>query len=276
MSKEVALVTGAGGSIGGHICEALAEAGYAIAVNDIDAEGAARRVSALKAAGFEARAYQRDISDRSTVDAMVEEIEHGFGPIGALINNAGVPGPFSLLVDLDDEVWERTLRVHLTGSFYLMRAVARRMIGRRHGRIVSMASVAGLRGTVGSGEYGAAKAGMINLTMTAAKELAPYGITANAVAPGMVGTAVNRDLSEKGSRFISTALDGTPDGALVDPEDIAALVAFLCSESARRITGVTHAIDGGSTLEMGTDSYMRNALTKRSAFLNGEVDDASA
>jgi len=276
MIGHVALITGAGGSIGSHICEALAGAGFAIAVNDVNPEAAASTVAALTQRGHDARAFVSDISDRAAVDAMIDDIERDFGPLGALINNAGVPGPFSLLIDLEDEIWERTLRVHLTGSFYLIRAVARRMIGRKSGRIVSVASVAGMRGTVGSGEYGAAKAGMMNLTMTAAKELAPYGITANAVAPGMVGTRINRELAENGSRFISTALDGTPDGELVDPADIAALVAFLCSPAAQRINGVTHPIDGASTLEMATDGYMRRSLAKRSAFLNGTDDDASA
>lgn len=276
MMRNVALITGAGGSIGGHICEALARTGFAIAVNDINPEAAASTVAALKQLGYDARAFVSDITDSGTVDAMVDNIERDFGPLGALINNAGVPGPFSLLIDLEDAIWERTLRVHLTGSFYLIRAVARRMIGRRSGRIVSVASVAGMRGTVGSGEYGAAKAGMMNLTMTAAKELAPYGITANAVAPGMVGTRINRELAENGSRFISTALEGTPDGELVDPADIATLVAFLCSPAAQRINGVTHPIDGASTLEMATDGYMRRSLAKRSAFLNGTDDDASA
>ncbi|MCI5077446.1 SDR family oxidoreductase [Oricola sp.] len=276
MTNKVALVTGAGGSIGSHVCEALAKTGFAIAVNDIDPAAAARTVTALTDLGHGARAFTSDISDRGAVDAMVDEIERDFGPLGVLVNNAGVPGPFSLLVDLDDDVWDRTLRVHLTGSFYLIRAAARRMVTRRSGRIVSVASVAGMRGTVGSAEYGAAKAGMMNLTMTAAKELAPYGITANAVAPSMVGTRVNRELAESGSRFISTALEGTPDGELVDPADIAALVAFLCSPAAQRINGVTHPIDGASTLEMATDGYMRRSLAKRSAFLTGMNDDASA
>ncbi|MCZ4291662.1 SDR family NAD(P)-dependent oxidoreductase [Hoeflea alexandrii] len=276
MTQQVALVTGAGGSIGTEISKALAGAGFAIAVNDIKAEPADACVAMLTAAGHRARSFLADISDAAAVNAMVADIEAEFGPLGALVNNAGVPGPFSLLVDLDDDVWARTLNVHLTGSFYLVRAVARRMIPRNVGRIVSIASVAGLRGTVGSGEYGAAKAGMICLTMTAAKELAPFGITANAIAPGMVGTEINRSLADQGSRFIQTALDATPDGSLVPPADIAGLVAYLCSPAAARINGVTMPIDGASTLEMGTDSYMRRSLGKRSPFLKGLADDPSA
>lgn len=265
MTGKVAIVTGAGGSIGADVSSALAEAGYAIAANDINTEAAQRSVEMLEGRGFEARAYPVDIGDPIAVDAMVSQIEEDLGPVTALVNNAGVPGPFSLLVDMDNDVWDRTLKVHLSGSFYLIRATARRMIARRKGHIVNIASVAGMRGAVGSAEYGAAKAGMMNLTMTAAKELAPFGITANAVAPSMVGTKINTELHAKGSRFISSALEGTPDGALVAPEKIAALVAFLCSDAAAHINGVTIPIDGGASIEMASDGYMRRSLVKRSA-----------
>lgn len=274
MMREVALVTGAGGSIGGHLCRKLAEAGHAIAVNDIDRQAAERRVEDLRAEGHVAAAYPVDICDAAAVDGMVAGIESDLGPLAVLINNAGVPGPFALLVDLDDESWRRTMSVHLDGSFFLIRAAARRMIGRRRGRIVSIASVAGCKGAVGSAEYGAAKAGLMNLTMTAAKELGPFGITANAVAPGMVATGINRDLMDKGSRFIGSALEGTPGGELVEPERIAQVVAFLCSDAAAHVNGVTVPIDGGATLQMTTDAYMRASLRKRSPFLT-EAGDAS-
>jgi 3-oxoacyl-[acyl-carrier protein] reductase len=149
------------------------------------------------------------------------------------------------------------------------------MIPRREGHIVNIASVAGMRGAVGSAEYGAAKAGLMNLTMTAAKELASFGITVNAVAPSMVATKVNSELKDKGSRFIASALEGTPDGSLVAPEKIAALVAFLCSDAASHINGVTIPIDGGASIAMSTDAYMLRSLGKRSAFLE-EAGDADS
>ncbi|WP_346895366.1 SDR family NAD(P)-dependent oxidoreductase [uncultured Roseibium sp.] len=276
MTKRVALVTGAGGTLGSAFCAVLARAGFSIAANDINAEAAERCAQDLRDQGHDARAWPVDISDRTAVDEMVSAIEQETGPLAVLVNNAGLPGPFSLIVDIEDAAWDATLRVHLYGSFYLIRAAARRMIPRKWGRIVNIASVAGMLGTVGSAEYGAAKAGLMNLTMTAAKELAPYGVTANAIAPGMVATHVNRELQEQGSRFISTAVDGTPDGKLAEPSDIADLLGFLCSEAGGHINGVTLPIDGASTLEMATDSYMRRALAKRSSFLKEAGDAVSS
>ena len=272
MSGKVALVTGAGGTLGTDFCRVLARSGYSIAVNDINAEAADLCVSALNENRHRAQAWIADISDRSSVDKMVADIENELGPISILINNAGLPGPFSLIIDIEDSAWEKTLRVHLFGAFYLIRAVAQRMIPRKWGRIINIASVAGMLGTVGSAEYGAAKAGLMNLTMTAAKELAPFGITANAIAPGMVATAVNKGLQEKGSRFISTAIDGTPDGQLAEPSDIAELVGLLCSAAGDHVNGITIPVDGGSSLETATDTYMRQGLVKRSIFLNEGKD----
>lgn len=276
MTHRVALVTGAGGTLGTHFCSVLARAGFAIAANDINAAAAETCVKDLQDRGHHARAWPVDVSDSAKVDEMVAGIEQDMGPLAVLVNNAGLPGPFSLIVDIENAAWDQTLRVHLYGSFYLMRAAARRMIPRNWGRIVNIGSVAGMHGTVGSAEYAAAKAGLMNLAKTAAKELAPHGVTVNSIAPGMVATRVNRELEAKGSRFISTAVDGTPDGQLAEPSDIAALLAFLCSDAGGHINGVTIPVDGATTLELATDRYMRQALEKRSSFLNGADDAVSS
>jgi len=276
MTHRVALVTGAGGTLGSTFCAALARAGFSIAANDINAEAAESCARDLRDQRHDACAWPVDISDRAAVDEMVAGIEQDMGPLAILVNNAGLPGPFSLIVDIEDSAWDQTLRVHLYGSFYLTRAAARRMIPRKWGRIVNIASVAGMHGTVGSAEYGAAKAGLMNLTKTAAKELAPHGVTANAIAPGMVATRANRELEAQGSRFISTAVDGTPDRQLAEPSDIAELLVFLCSEAGRHINGVTIPVDGAMTLELATDGYMRRALEKRSYFLNRAGDAVSS
>lgn len=274
MSQRVALVTGAGGSIGAHAAAALAGAGFAVAVNDIDAVAAERTVHAIAAAGGTARAYAADVRDSAAIAAMVQAIEEQQGELGVLVNNAGNPGRFSLLVDMSDDVWATTLQVHLSGAFFLIRACARRMLPRRWGRIVNIASLAGLQGTVGSGEYGAAKAGLINLTRTAAKELGPHGITVNAIAPGMVATPINLALQAKGSAFISSALQGIPGARLIEPAEIAALVAYLASEAAASINGSTIPIDGGAAVTLTTDPYMRGQLASRSAFLKGVRDES--
>lgn len=267
MSARVALVTGAGGSIGSHVALALARAGFAIAVNDMDEAAAARSVAQVAASGGTARPFVFDVGDSAAVHQAVDTIEREFGPLAVLVNNAGNPGRFSLLVDMSDAVWHKTLQVHLTGGFFLLRACARRMLPRRWGRIVNISSLAGLHGTVGSGEYGAAKAGLINLTKTAAKELGPHGITVNAIAPGMVATPVNQGLHAKGSAFIDSALHGTPVGRMVEPSEIAALVAFLACDTAANINGTAVPIDGGSAVSLTTDGYMRESLSARSKFL---------
>ena len=267
MTTRVALVTGAGGGIGSQVALALAGAGFAVAVNDVDAAAAGRSVTQVLAAGGAAQAWLADVSDSAAVDAMVQGIERDQGPLAMLVNNAGNPGRFSLLVDMSDELWANTLKVHLDGAFFLLRACARRMLARRWGRIVNIASLAGVHGTVGSGEYGAAKAGLINLTKTAAKELGPHGITVNAIAPGMVATPVNRELQAKGSKFIDAALRGMPAGRLVEPAQIAALVAFLAGDAAANVNGVTIPVDGGAAVSMTTDAYMLGQLSARSAFL---------
>lgn len=269
MNARVALVTGAGGSIGSSIALTLASEGYSIAVNDIDGAACRSTVEAIERTGARARGWVCDVGDAATVASMVDEVEAGFGPIGVLVNNAGNPGQFSLLVDMSDSTWNETLRVHLTAPFLLLRASARRMLVRRAGRIVNIASLAGIHGTVGSAEYGAAKAGLINLTATAAKELAPFGITVNAIAPGMVGTAANLALQRKGSRFIDAAIDGIPDGRLTEPAEIAQLVRYLASDCAGGVNGVTLPIDGGAHHTMTIDGYMRRSLLARSEAMKG-------
>lgn len=269
MRPRVALVTGAGGSIGSSVAAALARAGFAVAVNDIDAPAAERTAQAILAAGGSASAYPADVGNSTAVDAMVQAIEDALGPLGVLVNNAGNPGRFSLLVDMSDELWASTLQVHLSGAFFLVRACARRMLPRAWGRIINIASLAGMQGTIGSAEYGAAKAGLINLTKTAAKELGPYGITVNAIAPGMVATPVNLGLQARGSGFIDAALQGMPVQRLIEPGEIGALAAYLASDGAAGISGSTIPVDGGAGVSLTADHYMRASLGARSAFLKG-------
>lgn len=267
MTQRVALITGAGGSIGSSAAVALASAGFAVAVNDIDAAAAERTVQTIRAMGGAARAYVADVGGSSAVDGMVQAIEEQQGRLGVLVNNAGNPGRFSLLLDLSDEVWNTTLQVHLSGAFFLIRACARRMVLQRWGRIINIASLAGVQGTIGSAEYGAAKAGLINLTKTAAKELGPYGVTVNAIAPGMVATPANLALQAKGSRFIDSAVQGMPHARLVEPAEIGALVAYLAGDAAASINGSLIPIDGAAGVSLTTDHYMRGSLSSRSAFL---------
>lgn len=267
MDVKVALITGSGSGIGRAMAITFAGAGYAVVVNDIVQDAGQQVLSEIRDKGGRGLCVPADVSDPAQVRRMFRETEEKFGRVDVLANNAGVPGPFSLIVDMADDTWHKTLTVHLTGTFYCLREAARRMIPRHSGRIVNMASIAGILGTVGSAEYAAAKAGVINLTQTAAKELGSYGITVNAIAPGMVGTPTNLKLKEKGSPFIETAEKGTPTHRITRPEEIAEMALFLSSGAAGNINGQVIRMDGGAALDIGMDQFMRDFLSKKSPFM---------
>jgi 3-oxoacyl-[acyl-carrier protein] reductase len=265
---NVILITGSGSGIGRASALAAAKAGYVVVVNDISQEAGEETLSKIQKYSKESTLILANVSDVNEVQTMFERIEKAHGRLDILVNNAGNPGPFSLIVDMADKTWHKTLSVHLNGTFYCMREAGRMMLKRGFGRIINMASIAGLWGTVGSGEYAAAKAGIISLTKTGAKEFGPHNITINAIAPGMVGTPTNLELKEKGSPFIETALDGTPTGRVTSPEEIAALILFLSSPEASNINGQVIPVDGGAGIQMGMDDFMRAFLSKKSPTLN--------
>ena len=272
-NARVALVTGGGGAIGGAVAAALARQGYAVAVNDASRDRADAASQALRAAGFEALSCVASVADPGEVAAMVTKVIEAYGGLDVLVNSAGVPGPFALLADTADADWRETLSVQLDGTFHCMRAAIAPMKLRGGGCIVNIASIAGVHGTVGSCAYGAAKAGVINLTHTAAKELARLGIAVNCIAPGMVATPVNEALHAKGSRFIASALEGTATGAMTRPEDIAALAVFLAGAAAANISGQVFVLDGGSTITLSADRYMLDALSAPRAKARGEPEE---
>lgn len=262
--NKVALVTGSGSGIGRAIAVAFAKAGNTVVVNDVVQEGGEEVLWEIERNGGKGLFILADVSDRLQVKRMFKEAEERFGRVDVLVNNAGVPGAFSLIADMPDETWHKTISVHLNGTFYCMREAARVMMLKRFGRIISMASIAGLLGTVGSAEYGAAKAGIINLTKTAAKELGSYNITVNAIAPGMVATPINLRLKDKGSPFIEAATKGTPTARMTDPEEIAELVLFLSSSAAGNINGEVIRVDGGAGTEISVDRFMHDFLSTKS------------
>jgi len=267
--NKVVLVTGSGSGIGRAIALTFSKAGYAVVVNDISPKGGEEVHSDIKTNGGKSIFIQADVADGNQVKNMFEQVRRELGGVDVLVNNAGVPGAFSLIVDMPDETWFKTLSVHLNGTFYCIREAGRLMLAKGFGRIISIASIAGLLGTVGSGEYAAAKAGIIALTKTAAKELGPYNITVNAIAPGMVGTPTNLKLKEKGSPFIEKAITATPTGRMASPEEVAELVLFLSSPAAAIINGEIIRIDGGAAVTIGMDGFLREFLSKRSPTIKG-------
>jgi 3-oxoacyl-[acyl-carrier protein] reductase len=242
--SEVALVTGGSRGIGRAIAEALAADGYAVAVNFISNEGAAKdTVESIEAAGGKAIMVQADVSDSEKVEAMFAEIEERLGSVMALVNNAGVRAD-GLALGMKDDAWRRVIDTNLFGTFACTRRALRPMLKARKGRIVNITSISGMHASPGQANYSAAKAGVIGLTKTIAAEVAGKGISVNAVAPGLIATDLTSNLNDK---QVDAIQGRVPAKRIGTPEDVASLVSWLCSDKASYIMGVVYPVDGGLT-----------------------------
>ncbi len=243
LKNRVALVTGSGRGIGEAIALKLAEAGATVVVNDIG-EYAKNVVEQLTARDLKAVAVLADVSSAADVNRMMEEAVAACGRLDILVNNAGITRD-QLIMRMSDEDWDKVLSVNLRSVFLCTRAAVRHMLKQRWGRIVNIASIVGITGNAGQANYAAAKAGIIGLTRTIAKEVGSRGITANAVAPGFIDTQMTQKLNENQREELQKRI---PLGTLGTPQDVAAAVAFLASEEARYITGQVLGVDGGMGL----------------------------
>ena len=242
LSNRVAIVTGGGRGIGRTIALKLAEVGATVVVNDIGEASPVDSVAEeIKAMGGQSLAVLADVSSSSDVARLVEETIAAYGKVDILVNNAGIARD-QLIIRMSDEDWDRVLSVNLKGAFLCARAVLRHMIKQRWGRIISIASIVGLVGNPGQANYASAKAGIIGLTRTVAKEVASRGITANAIAPGFIDTEMTQRLEEDWKQQLKKQI---PLGYFGSPRDVAEAVAFLASEEARYITGQVLSVDGG-------------------------------
>ena len=239
---RVALVTGGARSLGKADAMTLAGEGCKVAIVDLNAEGAAETAGEIEKAGGRARGYACDIRESGAVQEVVARVERDLGPVDILVNNAGMIYTVGQLKDMRDEDWELNLSVNLTGTFKMTRAVFPSMRERRWGRIVCMASIAGLMGGFGQTAYATTKIGVIGFAKSVALEGARYNVTCNAVAPGII--APNARLSPLYERMVKRVAM-QKEG---EPEDVAWAVAFLCSERARYVTGTVLTVTGGMDL----------------------------
>lgn len=242
--RPVALVTGASRGIGRAIGVELARSGYSVAVNySSRADEAKETLQLVEDAGAEGICVQADVGNGEDVQRCFAEIEDALGPVVALVNNAGVRAD-GLALSMSDDAWDRVIRTNLYGTFACSRRALKGMLRARFGRIVNVSSIVALNGSPGQANYAAAKAGIIGLTKTLAREVAAKGITVNALAPGLIATELTTNLPQE--RY--DALVGqVPQRRAGEPEDVAGLAAWLCSKEASYITGSVFVIDGGMT-----------------------------
>lgn len=242
LQGQAALVTGASRGIGRSIALALAAAGANVAVNYSGSEAAAQSVvDEIKQLGVEAFAIQSNVGQSDQAEHLIKEVNHVFGRIDILVNNAGITRD-NLIMRMKEEEFDQVIETNLKGVFNCLKSVSRPMMKQRYGRIINISSVVGVLGNAGQANYVAAKAGVIGLTKSSARELASRGITVNCVAPGFIDTDMTRELTEE---LRGKMIQDIPLARLGQPEEIAKVVVFLASEGASYMTGQTLHVDGG-------------------------------
>ena len=243
LESKVAIITGAARGIGKAIARKLSQEGAAVVICDLLEELSAT-ADELRSEGANVLPLKVDVTNMEAVESMVQTAVDQLGSVDILVNNAGIVRD-ALLVRMRESDWDAVIAVNLKGAFNCMKAVARPMMKQRAGKIVNISSVMGLMGNAGQANYSASKAGIIGLTKSAAKELGRRGINVNAVAPGYIMSRMTESLPEEQKQ---KALDSIPLGVLGVPEDVANVVAFLVSDSARYITGQVIPVDGGMVM----------------------------
>ena len=241
LTGKAALVTGASGGIGWAIAEALHTQGAKVAISGTRAA----RLNELAAKlGSRVFVLPCDLRDRAAVAKLADDAEKALGQVDILVNNAGITHD-NLFIRMKDEEWDDVIAVNLSSVFVLTRGVLRGMMRRRAGRIVNIASISGVLGNPGQGNYAASKAGLVGMTKSLAREVASRGITANCIAPGFISTPMTDALTPRQTEAIAAAIPAAKFGK---PEDIAAVVVFLASDEAGYVTGETVHVNGGMVM----------------------------
>ncbi len=245
LDGKVAVVTGASRGIGRAIAQKLASLGAFVVINYNGSKERAEQVKQeIEADGGAAAVYQCDVSDYGKCEEFLKDVVTEYGRIDILINNAGVTQD-GLLMKMSESAFDRVVDTNLKGAFHTIRFASRQMVKQRSGRIINMSSVVGVTGNAGQANYAASKAGIIGLTKAAARELAPRGITVNAIAPGFIDTDMTSVLPDKVRK---ASVEQIPLGRFGEPKQVAAAAAFLASEDAGYITGQVLHVDGGMVM----------------------------
>ena len=241
----MAIVTGSSRGMGKATALKLASLGAEVVINGTKLETAKIVSDEIKSIGRESIAIQADVSNSKQVKTMFDSVIRKFGKIDILVNNAGIVtmGPF---VEMEEKQWDKLISIDLKGVFLCSREAAKHMIKEKYGRIVNIASVAGIMGFAGLAHYCSAKAAVINFTKEISMELAPHGINVNAVAPGAIDTDMTKDIKNN-DQMVKAMITRIPIGRFGRPEEIAAAVVFLASDEASYVTGTTLVVDGGWT-----------------------------
>ncbi|MDQ0268801.1 3-oxoacyl-ACP reductase FabG [Cytobacillus purgationiresistens] len=241
LEGKVAIITGAANGIGFAAAETFAKEGATVALADYQADLGESKAQLLRDKGYNVNFYQVNVADRKSIDEMAKAVEEDFGTIDILVNNAGITRD-GMLAKLTPADFQAVIDVNLTGVFHCTQAVLPIMLAKGKGKIISTSSVSGVNGNVGQTNYAAAKAGVIGMTKTWAKELGRKGINVNAVAPGFIETAMTAAVPDK---VIGQMKMMVPLGKLGKPEDIANAYLFLASSEADYVNGVVLHVDGG-------------------------------
>jgi 3-oxoacyl-[acyl-carrier protein] reductase len=241
LSGQRAIVTGSGRGIGRAIALELAKRGADVVISDVDEEAAKSVSSEIEQLGRRSLAVRCDVSRKGDVDSLVSEAVERLGGLEIFVNNAGITKD-TLFIRMTPDQWEQVLDINLKGTFFGCQSAAKVMMKARTGSIVNVASVVGLMGNPGQANYASSKAGVITLTRTLAKELAPRNVRVNAVAPGFIETEMTDKLDDKAR---SAFLEHIPLKRPGTPDDVAGVISWLCSPYASYLTGQTIAIDGG-------------------------------
>lgn len=239
--KKIALVTGASRGIGQAIADLLAKDGMFVIGTATTEAGAERITQRFKGQGLSGHGMALDVCDTDKVTVALDAIQKQWGAVSVLVNNAGITRD-NLLLRMKIEQWDEVIATNLTAVYCLSRQVLRPMLKARYGRIINITSVVGVMGNPGQANYVAAKAGVIGFTKSLAQEMANYGITVNAVAPGFISTDMTASLDEKQTDAILSMI---PMKSMGEPQDIAEAVSFLAADKARYITGQTLHVNGG-------------------------------